>query len=167
MVGILVLSSVSAILGDGQSASIPISVKALRGFDQDVTLSCFAGQTDLSCSVAPTILPGGSGNSVLQIESNRMQSAAAYPAPRLLLGASAILLAPWPFLLGLKRWPRRPRPSLAWCLFAMALTLGCGNPSFETPPPSLRTQSVTVVGTSIGKSGITHTVQLSVTFKSS
>jgi hypothetical protein len=161
------LSAISAILGDRQSASIPISVKALRGFDQDIALSCFAGQTDLSCTVAPAIVQGGSGNSVLQIESIRMQSGASNPAPRLLLGASAILLAPWPFLLGLKQRPRRLRLSLVWCLFVVGLALGCGNPSLETMPPSIRTQSITVVGTSIGESGITHTIRLSVTFKSS
>ncbi len=162
----VLLSSSSVTLSGVQSVNVPLSIDPIHGFTQDVALSCFTGQARLSCEIAPAMLRGGSGSSVLQVRANQTQSGLSNLAPRFVLGAAALLSALCLPLLGSERRPRRRRLSLIWCLFSASAAFGCGNQSIETPQTSIRTQAISIVGISQGPNGITHVAQLSVRFKS-
>ncbi|MBZ5661314.1 MAG: FG-GAP-like repeat-containing protein [Acidobacteriia bacterium] len=163
----LSISPASASVGAGQTAAVQVNVKAVRGFDQDVTLSCFTGQASLSCSLQPTVVRGGNGNSSVLLTASQTQSVLPR-VPRPLIfgsGAAAALLAAGLFLFGSVsrlRWRWLP---LSLCILGASLAFGCGALPMGTPEMSVKTQAITVVASSQGASGLTHTAQIQVTFK--
>jgi hypothetical protein len=62
----IVLSPTSVVL-TGASASAQADVIPINGFSGDVSLSCSTGGPDLSCTLLPSDVPGGTGSSTLPI----------------------------------------------------------------------------------------------------
>jgi len=161
----LSLSAASIGVGVRQSAAIQLAVNPVRGFTQDVILSCFTGQASVSCSLRPTVVNGGSGTSEVLVTQNQKQGRLPHEAPRLIFGGgvATTLLGVWVFLIGSAPRLRRQRLPLGFCILAIFLAIGCGSLPLGIGTTSLKTQVITVVGSSQGINGLTHVAQIKVT----
>ena len=133
-----------------QTASVQVSVTAVRGFHQDVILSCFTGLANLSCNPQPAVVGGGSGNAVVLVTTGQAQSAFPRSTPRVPFegAAATALFAAGLFLVSSIRGPRWRWLPLGLFLFAASLAFGCGNIPMGTPQPPVRSYVVTVVAAS-------------------
>lgn len=144
----------TVVLGSAE-ANVPLSVKAVNGFSQAVTLTCATGTPNLICDVQPAILAGGAGSANLTIAI-----AEPYPAAAATRSRSLVMLAGLfpPFILA-SLWLRRTRtkPTLALSLLLCTIAVGCGSPVIRPALPA--SYLVTVTGKSPNRPGsIVHAV---------
>jgi hypothetical protein len=158
---------ISSRVPGGQSTTINVAVIPSNGFSGDVALACATGTPNLSCSLAPPSIHGGSGASLLTI--------AAYASQGTLL---PVRLRPTPWqgicwaamalgLLGLFV-PRRIRCRSAFgalSLLLLGTALGCrAQSNLSLTPPGTYLVTVTASSTQAGTQ-ISHVlyVQVNVT----
>jgi Bacterial Ig-like domain (group 3) len=137
------------VMGVGQTAQLTVTVSAVSGFSQPVTLSCGNLPTESACTFGDTVIPAGGGSTTLafstmaphdcgssipyftgQASLHRPASGVRYAAPLL----AGLLLLALPRRRRIMRWMR---PLLALAFACGLLTLnGCGGncTDFGTPP---------------------------------
>ena len=144
----------STVVLERAEANVPLSVKAVNGFSQVVTLTCATGTPNLIGDVQPAILAGGAGSANLTIAIAEPYPAAAARSRSLVMLAG---LFP-PFILA-SLWLRRTRtkPTLALSLLLCTIAVGCGSPVIRPSLPA--SYLVTVTGKSPNTPGsIVHAV---------
>ena len=134
----------------GSSGSVNVSVQALNGFSNTVTLSCTVPATlaNVTCSASPSTISGsGTVNVTITAaaQSSSNQSAPFSPAAPLFALLPAGLVLP----LGLSRrwrkslWQHRARFSFALVLVIGLAAMGCGGTSSASPSSSSNSGSGT------------------------
>ncbi len=165
----LMPQSKSATISLGQTATLPVRLAAINGFNQQVALSCrlTTPQTGMTCSVSPAAITPAAGMDApavtLSVRTTGGASASAVPAAGLVLGFFCVALVAC-----------RVRPShrlRAGLLVAVLATAGCGSPSASLPPtptPTPTPTPVTQPGTyavllQASSGQLAHSITLSVT----
>lgn len=150
-----------AVMLGSVAANVQLTVKAVNGFSQGVTLTCSTGTPNLICGVQPATLAGGAGTANLTITTagrNRASTGANSPSVVILIGLFTPVL-----LVSLRLNRGRPRPTLVMALLLCTIALGCGSPVITTPevPASY---VVTVTGKAQNDLGsVVHAVSVRVT----
>jgi|GEM_PF-1439109 len=150
-------SPTSVVLGDA-AVNVQLSVKAVSGFSQAVTLTCATGTPNLTCGIQPATLAGGAGRANLTITIAGQNRATTNTNSRSVF----ILTGLFPPLFLVSWWLRRTRPrrTPVLALLLGTLAVGCGSPVMMTPeiPASYL---VTVTGKSLQVPGsIVHAVSV-------
>jgi hypothetical protein len=137
------------VMGVGQTVDLTVTVAAVSGFSQAVTLSCSDLPTESTCTFGETVIPAGGGSTTLSFSTmapHDCGSSVPYFTGQAALrrGGSGVRYAA-PFMAGLlvlvlprrrriTRW-MRPLLALAFACGLLALN-GCGGncTDFGTPP---------------------------------
>jgi hypothetical protein len=136
-------------VGVGQTVDLTVTVSAISGFSQPVTLSCGDLPTESACTFGETIIPAGGGSTTLSFSTMAPHDcgssvpyftgqAALHPPPSAVRYAAPLLACLLVLVLPrrrrIMRW-MRPLLALAFACGLLALN-GCGGncTDFGTPP---------------------------------
>ncbi|MGH9560628.1 MAG: hypothetical protein ACRD3S_04160, partial [Terracidiphilus sp.] len=154
----------------GDSAVYTISVTPQTGFTQAVTLACAGLQPGTTCSFSPQTVTGGSGSSILTVQTTATQAKnnSGSAARGGLIAIAGFLLLTLP--IGIRR--RGHQWLVTVCLFASlaagaVMLTGCNASLLRVYQTSTSTQTILVAGSTTGGSlPITATTTVSLTVRS-
>jgi hypothetical protein len=173
-IGIASGSSATATVTPGQTATYSLSLSALGGLNQTISLTCAGAPSEATCTVNPsTFTPSGAGPENVTVTVTTTAPSHALPVERpsppfALLGsvivALVLLLA---VALASARHPlttRRNKVLLALvgaAVVALAIVMAaCGRGGEHNPGTPAGSYSITLTGTLSGSSPLTHTITL-------
>jgi hypothetical protein len=166
-------------LGQGATGTAVFTITPTGGFNQTLQLSCSGLPANSSCTFSPaSVTPNGAAVvSTLTITTN--VQTASVPLQRTSWLAIAIFFCPGGFAsvlgcLGLRRRKLRPGERFFICLFlvlgvlTMGFITGCGGSNGQVnrgggPITPSGTNTVSVMASSTGSSGLSHNASLTVT----
>jgi Bacterial Ig-like domain (group 3)/FG-GAP-like repeat/FG-GAP repeat len=171
----LSLSSTTATVTHGASATTIISVTPLNGFSTATSLICAGAPANSTCTIAPTsVTPSGTAASsaTLTLQTSVQIGAFAAPATHDSRLASTALAVALPFgmlalLTARRRYPAYSRFLIALFLLAGLLSIAaCGSsPSASTVQTSYPTAGIYPLTVTAASSSDTHTATFTVTIE--